>query len=285
MVRGSQAVKNRVRQAEIFDAMWDPEITHNLFPDISFRANLYSTHWDMLFSRYLVNLEGKRVLDIGCGTGWTSLLLAQRGAKVTAVDISSRQIEILRYNAEQYGLSDRMDAVCGDITEMQWPGASFDICLGAAFLHHLELDEEEMILTEIGRLLAPGGTAYFVEPAVNSQLLNKMRYLVPVRGRPAIWSKNWKEYVRSDPHPHRDLSSNHFRQLGQQLFGQADVEALGIFNRLERLTRYRGKRLIHRVDHVVTGLLPRWLREPFSRAQVIRYQKIDAPQTGRSSCP
>src|SRR5207249_2155909 len=85
MVRASKAIKNRVRQAEIFDAMWDPEITHNLFPDISFTANLYSTHWDVLFSRYLVSLEGTRVLDIGCGTGWTSLLLAQRGAKVTAV--------------------------------------------------------------------------------------------------------------------------------------------------------------------------------------------------------
>src|SRR5690242_811397 len=136
MVRGSKAAENRIRQAEIFDSMWDPEIARHLFPDIGFRANLYATHWNVLFSRYLVDLAGKRVLDIGCGTGWTSLLLAQRGAKVTAVDISPRQIEILRYNAEHYGLSHRLRAVCGDITAMHWPGASFDLCLGASFLHH-----------------------------------------------------------------------------------------------------------------------------------------------------
>jgi len=226
-----------------------------------------------LFTRHLADVRGKRVLDIGCGTGWTSILLAQRGARVTAVDISPRQIEVLSYNAAHYGLSDRICALAGDITQMGLPAGSFDLCMGGAFLHHLEPAEEQSILREIARLLAPGGSAFFVEPAVNSAFLDRLRYLVPVPGRPASWSRGWAAYQSRDPHPKRDISSPYFRRIGQQLFTEAHVEAVGIFNRLERLTGYRGKRLIHRLDYTVTRLLPRPLREPFCRAQIIRYRK------------
>jgi SAM-dependent methyltransferase len=201
------------------------------------------------------------------------MLLAQRGAQVTSVDISPRQIEVLSYNATHYGLADRICALAGDITTMGLPAESFDLCIGGAFLHHLEPEEEKSILREISRLLAPGGSAYFVEPAVNSAFLDRIRYLVPVPGRPASWSPGWAEYQSRNPHPKRDISSRHFREVGRLLFGEARVEAVGIFNRLERLTGYRGKRLIHRLDYAVTRLLPRPVREPFCRAQIIQYRK------------
>jgi 2-polyprenyl-3-methyl-5-hydroxy-6-metoxy-1,4-benzoquinol methylase len=269
---GRKRMDNAVRQAEFYDVKWSEAY---LFRDISFAEHLQSIHWHLLFHRHLKNVADLRILDIGCGTGWTSLLLAQRGARVTAIDISPRQIEILRRNALHYGLDGQIQALAGDITRMELPAASFDLSIGASFLHHLEHPEERAILGEIARLLVPGGTAFFMEPAVNSRFLDRLRYLIPVPGRPASWSRAWAEYKRRDPHPERDISSAHFRRLGQALFAEADVEAMGIFNRLERLTRYRAKSFIHKSDYIITRLLPRPLREPFCRAQIIRYRKAD----------
>ena len=111
---------NAVKQAEFYDARWNEE---HLFRDISFAEHLQSIHWHLLFHRHLKNVAGRRVLDIGCGTGWTSLLLAQRGARVTAIDISPRQIEILHRNALHHGLDGQIQALAGDITRMELPAA------------------------------------------------------------------------------------------------------------------------------------------------------------------
>lgn len=268
--------ENAVRQAAHYDQKYRSDLERYLFKEIGFGEHLQSIHWQILFGRYLSDVRGRRVLDIGCGTGWTSLLLAQRGAQVTAVDISAREIEILCCNAAHYGLKDRICALAGDITQMGLAAESFEMCVGGSILHHLEPNEEVAILQEIHRLLAPGGMAVFVEPAVNSKLLDGLRYLVPVPGRPARWSRRWDNYKRHDPHPDRDISSRHFRRVGRELFERADVEAMGVFNRIERLTRYRGKAWIHRLDYAVTRLLPRPLREPFCRAQIIRYWKASA---------
>ena len=269
------ASANAVRQAEHYDYKYHQELERYLFRDISFGEHLQSIHWRLLFQRYLADVAGRRILDVGCGTGWTSLLLAQSGAEVTAIDISPRQIEILSFNASHYGLADRICAQAGDLTKMGLEEGSFDLCVGASILHHLEPAEERAMVREIARLLVPGGTAFFVEPAVNWRLLDQFRYLVPVPGRPACWSRGWKAYKLRDPHPRRDLSSRHFRRVGREFFDRVDVEAMGVFNRLERLTRYRGKALIHRLDYAVTGRLPQPLREPFCRAQIIRYRKGD----------
>src|SRR3954454_19874570 len=48
----------------------------------------------------LGGLRGRRVLDVGCGTGLWSVLLAQRGAEVWAIDISPRSVAVTRRRAE-----------------------------------------------------------------------------------------------------------------------------------------------------------------------------------------
>lgn len=54
--------------------------------------------------RLLGNLEGKRVLDLGCGAGHAAVAFAQAGAKVIAVDPSAEQLEIARDTADRAGV-------------------------------------------------------------------------------------------------------------------------------------------------------------------------------------
>jgi ubiquinone/menaquinone biosynthesis C-methylase UbiE len=54
--------------------------------------------------RLLGNLEGKRVLDLGCGAGHAAVAFARAGAKVIAVDPSAQQLEIARDTADRAGV-------------------------------------------------------------------------------------------------------------------------------------------------------------------------------------
>ncbi|MEM9382108.1 MAG: class I SAM-dependent methyltransferase [Planctomycetota bacterium] len=84
----------------------------------------------------LASLEGKRVLDIGCGIGQYSVLCAKAGAHVTGVELSSVGVETARKMAEANGVADRCTFVNGDVTEQSFDDDSFDVVLMHEVLHH-----------------------------------------------------------------------------------------------------------------------------------------------------
>ncbi len=99
-----------------------------------------------------VGLPGQRVLDLGTGTGVLARQFAAQGCAVTAVDVSSEQIEAARSLAAQQGLAVRAFAAPAEETGL--PDAAFDIISAAqAWLY---FDHARMI-PEVKRLLAPGG--------------------------------------------------------------------------------------------------------------------------------
>src|SRR5687768_1407068 len=69
---------------------------------------------------------GESVLDAGCGEGVLSWYLAERGANVTAMDISKPNIENARHFLEKKGVLDRVRLVLGDAENLPFPDASFD---------------------------------------------------------------------------------------------------------------------------------------------------------------
>jgi SAM-dependent methyltransferase len=74
------------------------------------------------------SLRIERVLDLGCGTGGSTLVLAEdTGAQVTAVDIHPPYLATLRERADELDLSDRVATVAGDMAEAASVGAGFDL--------------------------------------------------------------------------------------------------------------------------------------------------------------
>lgn len=167
--------------------------------------------------RIMGSLEGKRVLDVGCGDGLNSVMLATMGARVTGVDISAKTIELARRRAEENGVADRIDFICSPIETADLPARSFDIVWGDSVLHHV-LDELESTLDHLEGVLKPDGLFVFAEPVNLFEPLRRLRYLVPVK-------TNGTSGERPLVHREVDLVARHtdtFHLRCFSLFGRLD---------------------------------------------------------------
>jgi SAM-dependent methyltransferase len=126
----------------------------------------------------LGDVRGKRIVDFGCGSGANSVLLANRGAHVWAVDISEDLIRLGQRRLEVNGRGGGAQFIVGSAHDLPFPDASVDIVFGIAILHHLDL---KLVSKEVHRVLRPGGRAIFQEPVRNSALMRFVRSLIPYR--------------------------------------------------------------------------------------------------------
>lgn len=101
---------------------------------------------------------GKKLLDIGCGTGYVAALYASVGANVTAVDITERAVEITRKRLAWANLT--ADVRVANAEELPFPDASFDVVTSFGVLHHTP--DTAKALREVARVLKPGGTTYLM---------------------------------------------------------------------------------------------------------------------------
>jgi SAM-dependent methyltransferase len=124
----------------------------------------------------LGDLAGKRVLEYGCGEGWITRDLATRGAQVRAFDISPQAAENTRALLGASGLLERCTVGVMPAERLDYPDASFDLAVGFAIIHHLDLTAA---LKELHRVLKPGGCAYFAEPLATNPLIQAYRRVTP----------------------------------------------------------------------------------------------------------
>jgi SAM-dependent methyltransferase len=140
-------------------------------------------HADTPFAiEYSYNLLGdvrdKDVLEIGCGDGENTVLLAHRGARVCGVDVSDAMVKLARRRAQVNGFVQGIELGVGSAHALPFRDRSFDVVFGMAALTRLDL---ELASREVWRVLRPGGYAIFKEPVRNSRLIRMMRRLVRYR--------------------------------------------------------------------------------------------------------
>jgi malonyl-CoA O-methyltransferase len=100
-------------------------------------------------------LEGKRVLDLGCGTGYFSQCIRERGAELVCGDISSQMLHQARSRCGE----DRVTYSLCDAENLPFSHCSFDYVFSSLALQWC--DDLMVPLKEISRVLKPQGQAYF----------------------------------------------------------------------------------------------------------------------------
>lgn len=81
------------------------------------------------------NVEGKRVLDVGCGTGRMAVQLAKRGAYVVGIDISQHMLEIAKSIVEKEGFQNKCTFIQDDFAKHVF-NEKFDISLALGFFDY-----------------------------------------------------------------------------------------------------------------------------------------------------
>lgn len=180
---------------------------------------------------------GKTWLDLGCGTGEITTQLALLGAsRVIAIDVTPGLVEMVRRRAEIDQVSDRVNAVCGDLTALE--PEPVDIVLSYAVLHHLP-DRINQVIPAVLRWLKPGGFFIYCEPVCYLPVLEWIRY------------RSGVSYDPLDP-GERKLTG---RDLGllEQHFKSARRVHFRMLSRLERISP-AANRCLRRADAMLRGL-------------------------------
>jgi SAM-dependent methyltransferase len=151
-----------------------------------------------------IDIEGKTVLDLGCGTGRNSYYFAELGANVTGIEISKTAVDIANSNIVKDGKQIYAIAyIKKSIGEkFDFADESFDILLDVTSSNSLSEKEREIYLNETNRVLKKGGV-FFTKAlckdgdANAKELLKKFpgkekdTYVLPdIKVTERVWSKD-----------------------------------------------------------------------------------------------
>jgi SAM-dependent methyltransferase len=100
--------------------------------------------------------EGLHAAELGCGAGPNLLWLANRGLRVSGIDISDTALELCRRTLAEHEGS-VVSLVEGSVTEVPWEDASLDIAIESCVFQHLARADREAAFREVDRLVKPGG--------------------------------------------------------------------------------------------------------------------------------
>ncbi|MFB6271730.1 MAG: class I SAM-dependent methyltransferase [Salinibacter sp.] len=121
------------------------------------------------------NIDGKRILDVGCGRGVESVVCAKYGASVAGVDISGEAIKIAKMVSDANNVSDRCDFSVQNVQNMEFKDRKFDIVFCNAVLHHIL--KYEGVIQEMVRVLKEDEKFVFGGSLRRNPVYNKMRNL------------------------------------------------------------------------------------------------------------
>lgn len=128
--------------------------------------------WEAAILAAAGEVQGRDVLELGCGDGGLSLALLARGARLTALDLSPGMVAVAEARARRFRpeASARFLAASAEATGLE--SHAFDLVVGKWVLHHLDLDRAA---DELQRVLRPGGRAVFAETSGLNPLLRLAR--------------------------------------------------------------------------------------------------------------
>ncbi len=103
------------------------------------------------------SLKGKKILEVGCGTGSSTIALAEQGAEVTGIDLDADALKVAEDRKKLYGLDIELKFMNAAEIHKNYAKGSFDIIIFFATIEHMIHEERMIALKETWNLLNPGG--------------------------------------------------------------------------------------------------------------------------------
>jgi len=159
------------------------------------------------------DLRGKRLLDIGCGYGESSVYFALKGAEVSATDLSPKMLEQAAALAKRHRTSVKF--IASSAEDLSVPDDHFDFIYSANTLHHVF--DRDRFLEVIRRALKPGAFFFFWDPLAYNPAINVYRRMateVRTKDEAPITYSELRRVARSFP----QVRHQEFWILGLALF-------------------------------------------------------------------
>jgi 2-polyprenyl-3-methyl-5-hydroxy-6-metoxy-1,4-benzoquinol methylase len=156
---------------------------------------------------------GLRILEVGCGGGPNLVYLGLQGATVYGQDLDAEAVEHTNAKLAHFGIAGRAEV--GDASKLLFDDASMDAVLTSDFHEHLTETEQLEVLSEVWRVLVPGGTLALKTPNV-AYLQASLRFK---QARALLRCKSPRGYVipeTTGPEPEH-IGLSHRWRLSRQL--------------------------------------------------------------------
>jgi arsenite methyltransferase len=149
-----------------------------------------------------VGLRGdERVLDLGCGRGAVLLAAAKLvprgravGVDIWRADQTGNSMDATLANAVAEGVADRIELLTRDMTDLQFPDASFDLVVSSLAIHNLPGNNaRRSAIDEAVRVLRPGGRVVIADIGFTRRYARRLRELgmADVKRRDLGWRAWW----------------------------------------------------------------------------------------------
>jgi len=155
-----------------------------LFGGLPERAKENRALFEQLFSSTAQSCaaeeHARSALDVGAGSGFQSIPLAQMGFRVTAVDLSEKLLDELRRHTGDLPIETIKADILACIVEMKTQSFDVCVCMGDTITHLQSFGDVQRLLREVHRVLAPGGRFVVALRDFTEELRNDARF-IPVR--------------------------------------------------------------------------------------------------------
>lgn len=181
-----QVLRDRQRKEAMADASyWDERArSRSGFARSVWHSEAFSMAWDArqqgllhdVLRFHLGEVSGRRIADVGCGTGRITRFLAREGAQATGFDFSPATVEAAKAETRDAGLE--ASFVVADVTSGTLPGepGSFDasIAVGCLAVACRDLPSLTRALSGMAGITSPSGVVVLLEPIHQSRLLRRV---------------------------------------------------------------------------------------------------------------
>lgn len=138
-----------------------------------------------------LELQGKKIVDVGCGEGHLVRLMTRHGGKVFGVECSALQLE----KAHQQKIVGDEVYHEGRAENLPFDAESIDAVVFFNSLHHVDIDQMSQALSEAARVLKSGGMLYICEPVAEGPHFELMQ---PVHDETVVRTKAYEAIQSAD---------------------------------------------------------------------------------------